>query len=219
MILCFINLCLGALIARGVSFLLTNVSTGLDSITDELIEQAIVSAVAFILTGWVCIKLLIKNDNITKVGRTSLKEVILPAIFLILFSIPFINQLAVWNSELTLPESLAGLEKLMKEMEDTANAITMQVLERNTTTDELAGVDVLARYASPMLYSLPARTDSAMKIASVDEGFAGTDVFDEMVGFDQATIARVKAQKRSAQAHGTIANAIAALGGRNGNDL
>ncbi len=69
-------------------------------------------------------------------------------------------------------------------------------IERNVTTDELAGVDVLARFASPMLYSLSARTDSAMKIASVDEGFAGTDVFDEMVGFDQATIARVKAQKR-----------------------
>lgn len=69
-------------------------------------------------------------------------------------------------------------------------------IERNTTTEELADVDVLARFASPMLYSLSARTDSAMKIASVDEGFAGTDVFDEMVGFDQATIARVKAQKR-----------------------
>ena len=144
LILCFINLCLGALIARGVSFLLTNIGTGLDSITDELIEQAIVSAVAFILTGWVCIKLLIKNDNITKVGRTSLKEVILPAIFLILFSIPFINQLAVWNSELTLPESLAGLEKLMKEMEDTANAITMQFLERTTTTDYVINIIVLA---------------------------------------------------------------------------
>ena len=38
-----------------------------------------------------------------------------------------------------------------------------------------------------------------MKIASVDEGFAGTDVFYEMVGFDQATIARVKAQKRRSQ--------------------
>ncbi|MBQ6328241.1 MAG: hypothetical protein IJI35_04430, partial [Kiritimatiellae bacterium] len=44
-----------------------------------------------------------------------------------------------------------------------------------------------------------ARTDAAMKIASVDDGFSGTDVFYEMVWFDQATIARIKAQKRRNQ--------------------
>lgn len=77
-------------------------------------------------------------------------------------------------------------------------------IERNTTTDELSGVDVLARYASPMLYSLPARTDSAMKIASVDGGFAGSDEFYGMVGFDESTVSALRNERRKAQAISAI---------------
>ena len=35
---------------------------------------------------------------------------------------------------------------------------------------------------------------AAIKIASAREGFSGTDVFLEMIGFDQADIRRIKAQ-------------------------
>ena len=72
-------------------------------------------------------------------------------------------------------------------------------IERNTTTEKLEGVDIMARFASPMLYSLAARTDSAMKIASVDGGFAGTDEFYRMVGFDDATVVGLKNQRRRQQ--------------------
>jgi hypothetical protein len=38
--------------------------------------------------------------------------------------------------------------------------------------------------------------DAAIKIASAREGFAGTDTFLEMIGFDQADIRRIRAQER-----------------------
>ena len=73
-------------------------------------------------------------------------------------------------------------------------------VERNTTTGNLEGVDVLARFASPMINSLAARTDSAMKVASIDGGFAGSDEFYEMVGFDEATVEKLAADRRRAEA-------------------
>ena len=43
--------------------------------------------------------------------------------------------------------------------------------------------------------SVAATSDAAIKIASARENFAGTDVFLEMIGFDQADIRRIKAQE------------------------
>ena len=77
-------------------------------------------------------------------------------------------------------------------------------IEMNTTTDKLAGVDVLSEFASPMLYSLAARTDSAMKIASIDGGFAGTDEFYKMVGFDKASRQMLISDRRREQARQAI---------------
>jgi hypothetical protein len=44
--------------------------------------------------------------------------------------------------------------------------------------------------------SVAVTADAAIKIASAREGFAGTDTFLEMIGFDQADIRRIKAQER-----------------------
>ena len=75
-------------------------------------------------------------------------------------------------------------------------------IEKNTTVDMLddADADVLASFASPMLYSLSSRTDAALKIASVDEGFAGSQPFHEMVGFDEATTAKLENEKQATNA-------------------
>ena len=86
-------------------------------------------------------------------------------------------------------------------------------VELNTVADEVGG-DVLASYASPVLYSLAARTDSAMKIATIDDAFAGSQEFYGMVGFDDAAIARLEEQKSRA----TTDAAIAALFGGGGDE-
>ena len=44
--------------------------------------------------------------------------------------------------------------------------------------------------------SLATTADAAIKIASAREGFANTDTFLEMIGFDQADIRRIKSEER-----------------------
>lgn len=72
-----------------------------------------------------------------------------------------------------------------------------------------AQLGVMAHFKNPRMASLAASADAATKIAAVDAGFADTDVFYEMQGFDAATIARIKAQKRRAQGMNLLAAAAA----------
>ena len=69
-----------------------------------------------------------------------------------------------------------------------------------------AQAGVMARFKDPRMASMSAGADAACKIAAVDEGFADTDVFYEMQGFDAATIARIQAQKRRARGMNLLAS-------------
>jgi len=82
-------------------------------------------------------------------------------------------------------------------------------IERNTTVDMLdeADADVLASFASPLRNSQAADTDAALKIASVDDGFAGSRPFYEMVHFDEADVARLESEA-SRQATNAAVNAL-----------
>ena len=56
-------------------------------------------------------------------------------------------------------------------------------------------LDVVAHFKNPAMPSVAVTADAAIKIASVREGFASTDTFLEMIGFDKADIRRIKAQE------------------------
>ena len=71
-------------------------------------------------------------------------------------------------------------------------AIAQNKKIEDLTEDEKA---VVAHFKNPAMPSVAATTDAAMKIASVRDGFAETDTFLEMVGFDQADIRRIKNQE------------------------
>ena len=60
------------------------------------------------------------------------------------------------------------------------------------TEDELA---VVPHFKNPAMPSVAVTADAAIKIASVRNGFAGTDTFLEMIGFSQADIRRIRAQE------------------------
>jgi hypothetical protein len=85
-------------------------------------------------------------------------------------------------------------------------ALMAMCVESNRTMGQLDGVQlsVMPRFRNPAMPGVAARTDAAMKIASADEGFAGTDVFYEMVGLDQATVARLRSEKRRAATDAAI---------------
>lgn len=70
-------------------------------------------------------------------------------------------------------------------------------IELGITPDKLEGAsqELIAHFKNPAMQSIATLTDAALKIASAREGFALTDVFLEMIGFDQADIKRIRAQE------------------------
>lgn len=64
------------------------------------------------------------------------------------------------------------------------------------TEEERAAV---AHFKNPAMPSVAVTADAAIKIAGAREGFAGTDTFLEMIGFDKADIRRIKAQESRAR--------------------
>lgn len=59
--------------------------------------------------------------------------------------------------------------------------------------------DIVAHFKNPAMPSIAATADAALKIASSRPGFAQTDEYLAMQGFDQATIRRIKAQEQRAR--------------------
>ena len=71
----------------------------------------------------------------------------------------------------------------------------------NITLDQLSDEQkgAVAHFKNPAMPSVSVTADAAVKIASVRQAFANTDIFAEMIGFDQADIRRIKAQETRAR--------------------
>lgn len=77
-------------------------------------------------------------------------------------------------------------------------ACMAQAISRNVTLEELTDEErnIMAHFKNPAMPSVAVTADAAIKIASSRQEFASTDVFLEMLGFDQADIQRIKAQEQ-----------------------
>jgi len=73
-----------------------------------------------------------------------------------------------------------------------ALAITLDTSLEGLTDEQRA---IVAHFKNPAMPSVAVTADAAIKIASVRTGFASTDVFLEMIGFDKADIRRIKSQE------------------------
>lgn len=76
-----------------------------------------------------------------------------------------------------------------------------QAIEKGVSIDDLTDAErsIMAHFKNPAMPSVASTADAAIKIATARVDFAGTDVFLEMLGFDQADIRRIKAQERMNQ--------------------
>ncbi len=85
-------------------------------------------------------------------------------------------------------------------------ALMATAIINNTTLDELSDnqKEVIAHFKNPAMPSVAVTADAAIKIASARQGFASTDTFLEMIGFDQADIRRIKAQEQRARGRATL---------------
>jgi hypothetical protein len=85
-------------------------------------------------------------------------------------------------------------------------AMMSQAIARGVRLDELTDdeVSVVPHFKNPAMPSVSATADAAVKIASSRPAFAQTDVYLEMVGFEQADIRRIKAQERMARGSNVV---------------
>lgn len=76
-------------------------------------------------------------------------------------------------------------------------ALMALAIKQNKRLEDLSQeeVDIVAHFKNPAMPSVAITTDAAIKIASAREGFANTDTFLEMIGFDKAEIRRIKNQE------------------------
>ena len=102
----------------------------------------------------------------------------------------------------------------MAEQLNTGNGAALQTIARmalaityDTRIEYLSEEqrDVIAHFKNPAMPSVAATADAAVKIAGVRQGFAETDVFLEMIGFDQADIRRIRAEESRARGDQLIA--------------
>ena len=80
-------------------------------------------------------------------------------------------------------------------------ALMAMAIENDTNIDGLDDTQksIVAHFKNPAMPSVAVTADAAIKIASARQGFADTDTFLAMIGFDQADIRRIKAQEQRAR--------------------
>lgn len=68
--------------------------------------------------------------------------------------------------------------------------------------------DVVAHFKNPSMPSIAMTADAAIKIASSRPEFATTDTFLEMIGFDKASVRRIKAQEQRQRGLELVGNLV-----------
>lgn len=81
-------------------------------------------------------------------------------------------------------------------------ALMAMAVAENKTIEQLTDQQrtVMAHFKDPSMPSIVSQADAMVKIAAADQGFAGTSVFYEQMGFDEATRRRILSEKRRSQA-------------------
>lgn len=117
-----------------------------------------------------------------------------------------VNDANPTSSDAILAQSqtlVAMAEQLNAGNGDSLRTIAMMALavKNNVKPEELTEEQrgIVAHFKNPAMPSVAVTADAAIKIASSRQGFADTDVFLEMIGFDQADIRRIKAQETRAR--------------------
>lgn len=120
----------------------------------------------------------------------------------------------------TSSDAIIAQERTLVSMAEELNAGNAQALKtialmalaisNNTDMDSLPeeSRDIMAHFKNPAMPSVSVTADAAIKISSARQYFAGTDVFCEMLGFDQADIRRIKAEEMRQQGRELITSLI-----------
>jgi membrane protease YdiL (CAAX protease family) len=115
-----------------------------DSVTTLKLLTAFQHIVLFVLPPVLAAYVFSKNVQRYLFLRKTKSVFILLTILIIFFSLPVINFTGFLNSQFTLPEALSGIEKIMKELEESAKQTTDTFLSVDSTGGLLVNIFVIA---------------------------------------------------------------------------
>lgn len=118
---------------------------GEESVSSLRGSQFIVSIFCFALPAFASAQLFSKNtwQYLQIKSYPSTKNVGLTVLIFLLI-LPFVNLLASWNEQLSLPDSMSAVEKAMHSMEDLAKAVMLKFLSQQSLMDLVANLFFLA---------------------------------------------------------------------------
>lgn len=115
-----------------------------DDITSLKILTAIQHILLFILPPFVAAYIYSTNTK-TYLFLNKPKTIFIGlTILVIILALPIINFTGVLNAKLSLPESLSGIEKIMKDMEESAKVLTEKMLKVNSIGGLFINIIVIA---------------------------------------------------------------------------
>lgn len=121
------------LIAGGVSAL-TNYVPGLSERNVMLISSALQGLIAFCIPAWLTARFIsTKPEKFLEIGVSKLKIKPFIGIIVVYFlAMPAMNQIVVWNESVHFPEWAGGIEKTLREWEETNGKVAEILLTGNT---------------------------------------------------------------------------------------
>ncbi len=142
--LCLFSFC--GLIIAVVFTLAIGMATGdMESMNFLKVMQVVQVIFIFLIPSLLCAYLFQESGSrFLKINKSIDVKFLLLSILLIFAVQPLIAFTGYYNSQLTLPESLAGLERIMKAMEDQTEALMEKLLTTNSVIVLLVNLFVIA---------------------------------------------------------------------------
>lgn len=117
---------IGFLLSLAIAFVL-----GLDNnnLSSTRYSQLIFGVVGLALPAILFSNLVNKNpNNYLRTNTLPSLKLIISAVLIMLIILPLINMIGYWNEQLHLPQALSEIEKTLRELQKTADDLTLQLL-------------------------------------------------------------------------------------------
>lgn len=138
-LLFFVGLCLAAFLGQVTASLFPDGSR-----PALLTQSAIQAVVAFLLPTWLTARLTTPDPwRFTGMSTPPAWRAIAGIFILFAISLPAMNQIIWWNSQMHLPASMSGLETTLRQWEEASAGISARILDCSSVGAMLAGVLVV----------------------------------------------------------------------------
>jgi abortive infection protein len=138
-LLFFVGLCLAAFLGQVAASMFPDGSR-----PALLVQSAIQAIVAFLLPTWLTARLTSPDPwRFTEMSTPPAWRAIAGVFILFAISLPAMNQIIWWNSQMHLPASMSGMEATLRQWEEAGAGVSARILDCSSVGGMLVGVLVV----------------------------------------------------------------------------